>query len=52
MVMNEGNIEQMDTPLGIYQNPANQYVREFVVEQLDKKYQDLLHYTGRDIYEK
>lgn len=52
MVMNEGNIEQMDTPLGIYQNPANQYVREFVVEQLDKKYQDLLHYTGRDLYEK
>lgn len=52
MVMNEGNIEQMDTPLGIYQNPANQYVKEFVVEQLDKKYQDLLHYTGRDIYEK
>lgn len=52
MVMNEGNIEQMDTPLGIYQNPANQYVKEFVVEQLDKKYRDLLHYTGRDIYEK
>ncbi len=47
MVMNEGNIEQMDTPLEIYRNPANDYVRHFVVEQLDKKYDDLLRYTGR-----
>lgn len=52
MVMHEGNIEQMDTPLNIYQNPANDYIKEFVVEQLDKKYQDLLRYTGRDAYEK
>ncbi len=52
MVMNEGNIEQMDTPQRIYQNPANDYIKEFVVEQLDKKYQDLLRYTGRDAYEK
>ena len=48
MVMNEGNIEQLDTPLDIYKNPANSYVSEFVVEQLDKKYTDLLRYTGRD----
>lgn len=48
MVMNEGNIEQVDTPLNLYRNPANQYVSEFVVEQLDKKYFDMLHYTGRD----
>ena len=48
MVMREGNIEQMDTPLNIYQHPANEYINEFVVEQLDKKYQDLLRYTGRD----
>ncbi len=52
MVMNEGNIEQMDTPLAIYQQPVNDYVRQFVVEQLDKKYTDLLHYTGRDSHEK
>jgi iron(III) transport system ATP-binding protein len=45
--MDQGNIEQMDTPLEIYRNPANDYVRQFVVEQLDKKYEDLLHYTGR-----
>lgn len=52
MVMNEGNIEQMDTPLTIYRQPASDYVRQFVVEQLDKKYHDLLHYTGRDCHEK
>lgn len=47
MVMSEGNIEQIDTPLSIYKNPASQYVREFVVEQLDNKYSALLGYTGR-----
>lgn len=48
MVMNNGIIGQMDTPLNIYRQPANRYVSEFVVEQLDKKYEDLLRYTGRD----
>ena len=52
MVMNEGVVEQMDTPLNIYQKPANDYVKSFVVEQLDKKYEDLLRYTGREAYEK
>ena len=47
MVMDQGNIEQLDTPLEIYRNPASEYVRSFVVEQLDKKYTDLLRYTGR-----
>ena len=48
MVMDQGNVEQLDTPLEIYRNPASDYVRSFVVEQLDKKYTDLLRYTGRD----
>lgn len=51
MVMNEGNIEQLATPLEIYRNPASDYVKQFVVEQLDKKYTDLLRYTGRDSHE-
>ena len=51
MVMNSGNVEQLDTPHSIYQNPASKYVSLFVVDQLDKKYQDLLHYTGRDRHE-
>jgi ABC-type proline/glycine betaine transport system ATPase subunit len=50
MVMNEGVIEQLDTPLEIYKNPASDYVKEFVVDQLDKKYADLLRYTGRSAY--
>lgn len=49
MVMNEGNIEQIDTPLELYKNPKNQYVSDFVVDQLNKKYTDLLRYTGRDV---
>ena len=52
MVMDEGNIQQLDTPLNVYRHPANEYVKNFVVEQLDKKYEDLLHYTGRTAYEK
>ena len=51
MVMHDGDIQQLDTPLNVYRNPANAYVREFVVEQLDKKYNDLLRYTGRAAYE-
>ncbi len=52
MVMHDGDIQQMDTPLNIYKHPANAYVKEFVVDQLDKKYEDLLRYTGRAVYEK
>jgi len=52
MVMHEGDIQQLDTPLNVYRHPANDYVKTFVVEQLDKKYEDLLHYTGRTAYEK
>lgn len=51
MVMSEGNIEQMATPKELYTNPRNDYIKEFVVEQLDKKYQDLSRYTGRGKYE-
>lgn len=47
MVMHEGTLEQLDTPLNIYRHPANDYVREAVVAQLDKKHQDYLQYTGR-----
>lgn len=47
MVMNEGNIEQIATPVELYKNPASKYVSEFIVEQLDKKYSNLLRYTGR-----
>ena len=48
MVMNEGSIEQLDTPLSLYRTPKNDYVKEFVVDQLDKKYVDMLRYTGKE----
>ena len=51
MVMREGTLEQLDTPLNIYRNPANDYVRSSVVEQLDKKHRDYLRYTGRTCHE-
>ena len=49
MVMDKGTIAQLDTPQEIYHNPASDYIRSFVVEQLDKKYTDLLRYTGRSL---
>ena len=48
MILNDAKIEQMDTPLEIYKHPANDYVKGFVVDQLDKKMTDFLHYTGRE----
>lgn len=47
MVMSEGNIEQIDTPENIYQNPANQFIKDFVIDHLEQKYQSLLKCTGR-----
>ena len=39
MVMSEGNIEQLDTPKNIYDHPANQYIKDFVIAHLDQKLQ-------------
>lgn len=47
MVMSEGNIEQIDTPENIFQNPANQFIKDFVINHLEQKYQSLLKCTGR-----
>lgn len=49
MVMSEGNIAQIDTPYNIFQNPANEFVEDFVISHLEKKYQSLLRCTGRSI---
>lgn len=51
MVMSEGNIEQLDTPKAIYDHPANQYIKDFVIAHLDQKLQSLLTCTGRKLYE-
>lgn len=47
MIMSEGNIEQLDTPENIYKNPANQYIKDFVIAHLEQKYESLLKCTGR-----
>ena len=52
IVMSEGRIEQIATPKEIYKNPINKYVKEFVVDHLDKKMASLLHTTGKKLYEK
>ncbi|WP_416326278.1 ABC transporter ATP-binding protein [[Eubacterium] hominis] len=52
MVMSEGNIEQIDTPRNIYEHPANQYIKDFVIAHLDSKLASLCVCTGKSIYEK
>lgn len=46
MIMSEGRIEQIGTPVEIYQKPSNDYVREFVVDKLKQKEQEMLAYMG------
>ncbi|QIK57171.1 ATP-binding cassette domain-containing protein [Erysipelothrix sp. HDW6A] len=48
MVMSNGKIEQLDTPQNIYQNPASDYIKEFVIDHLDQKYESLVKSTGRN----
>ncbi len=49
MVMNEGNIEQIDTPNNIYNHPANSYVKRFVVNHLNDKVHSIEKCTGIDL---
>lgn len=48
MVMSEGNIEQLDTPLNIYKYPKNEYVKKFVVDHLTNKLEALEKCVQRD----
>lgn len=49
MVMNEGNIEQLDTPNKIYNFPKNDYVRNFVTNHLKEKVSSIEKCTGIDL---
>ena len=44
MVMEESNLVQIDTPMDIIKNPANDYVRRFVLENLRIKINSLSKY--------
>lgn len=45
MVMREANIVQLDTPEKIISNPADEYVREFVLQNLQTKIDSLMKYV-------
>jgi len=45
MVMQEARVEQLDSPENIISNPANDYVREFVLENLKTKIDSLAKYV-------
>ncbi len=45
MVMQEARIEQLDTPENIVLHPANDYVREFVLQNLQTKIESLTRYV-------
>ena len=42
MIMREANIVQLDTPDNIIDNPADEYVKDFVIKNLDIKIKSLL----------
>ncbi len=42
LVMNDGKIEQMDTPYEIYNNPKTDFVKNFVVDELNEKVKSIL----------
>lgn len=46
MVLHNGEISQMDTPEGIISAPANEYVKAFVVDNLQAKAESLLKFMN------
>ncbi len=46
MVLDSGNISQLDTPENLVMHPANEYVESFVLENLRKKAASLARFTG------
>ena len=49
MIMNDGNIEQLDLPNKIFNNPKNSYVKRFVVDHLNEKVSSIERCTGIDL---
>jgi ABC-type sugar transport system ATPase subunit len=46
MVMDEAKLIQLDTPMNIINNPANEYVERFVLNNLKIKIDSLAKYTN------
>ena len=49
MIMNEGNIEQLDTPSHMYRNPKSDFVKRFVVENLAEKVSSIEKCIGMNL---
>ena len=49
MVMNNGNIEQIDIPNVIFNHPKNEYVKNFVTNHLIEKVSSIEKCTGIDL---
>ena len=49
MVMKDGNIQQLDTPNTIFNQPANEYVKNFVTNHLIEKVSSIERCTGIDL---
>lgn len=47
MIMSTGKIEQIGTPLEIYNNPKSKYIEDFVIHHLDQKLESLMKCTGK-----
>ena len=47
MIMGAGVIEQIGTPLEIYNQPKTEYIREFVINHLNQKLESLMKCTGK-----
>ena len=45
LIMDQGNISQLDTPENICRNPADDYVRSFVLENIRLKVDSLSKYA-------
>lgn len=45
MIMREANIVQIGTPKEIIRNPADNYVKEFVLDNIQSKIDSLMHFT-------
>ena len=46
MIMQQGEIGQLDTPENIFKNPANDYIRSFVLDNLRAKADSLANFIS------
>ena len=48
MVLNEGRIHQLDTPQNIIDHPADTYVEQFVIKNIQMKIESLIKFVNTD----